>query len=180
MKWTVLTLTGTTTLRQQLTDRANAVIESFTVSIALVFKCTGLPVLECNVNEAEIMDPQQRLLLETVFDSLNAAGQPIEKLRGSSTAVYAGQMCDDWSTMVQQDVNQIPIHTGTGVARSILSNCISYFFDWHGPSMTIDTACSSSLVAVHEAVQILRSGDSKMAVAAGSNLILSPGQYLSS
>lgn len=41
--------------------------------------------------------------------------------------------------------------------------------------MTIDTACSSSLVAVHEAVQQLRSGASTVAVAAGANLILSPG-----
>lgn len=40
--------------------------------------------------------------------------------------------------------------------------------------MTIDTACSSSLVAVHEAVQQLRSGGSKVAIAAGTNLILSP------
>lgn len=40
--------------------------------------------------------------------------------------------------------------------------------------MTIDTACSSSLVAVNLAVQQLRSGESKMAVAAGANLILGP------
>ncbi|KAF2646001.1 equisetin synthetase [Massarina eburnea CBS 473.64] len=131
-----------------------------------------------SANEAEIMDPQQRLLMETVYDSLTAAGIPMEKLRGSDTAVYAGQMCDDWSTMVQKDPDVIPTHTGTGVARSILSNRISYFFDWHGPSMTIDTACSSSLVAVHEAVQVLRSGDSTVAIAAGSNLILSPVQYV--
>ena len=44
--------------------------------------------------------------------------------------------------------------------------------------MTIDTACSSSLVAVHQAVQLLRSGDSRVAVAAGANLILGPGMYI--
>jgi acyl transferase domain-containing protein len=42
--------------------------------------------------------------------------------------------------------------------------------------MTLDTACSSSLVAVHLAVQQLRSGESKMAVAAGANMILSPSK----
>jgi hybrid polyketide synthase/nonribosomal peptide synthetase ACE1 len=42
--------------------------------------------------------------------------------------------------------------------------------------MTIDTACSSSLVAVHQAVQVLRSGESRAAVAAGSNLIFGPSK----
>lgn len=125
--------------------------------------------------EAESIDPQQRLLMETVYDGLCAAGLPMEQLRGSSTAVYIGQMCDDWSQMVQKDIDEIPTYTGTGSARSIMSNRVSYFFDWHGPSMTIDTACSSSLIAVHEAVRVLRSGDSQVAIAAGANLILSPG-----
>lgn len=60
------------------------------------------------------------------------------------------------------------------------ANRISYFFDWHGPSMTVDTACSSSLVAVHQAVQTLLSGESRVAVAAGTSLILSPGMWDSS
>lgn len=44
--------------------------------------------------------------------------------------------------------------------------------------MTIDTACSSSLVAVHQAVQTLRSRTSRMAVAAGVNLILGPEMFV--
>ncbi|CAG8216066.1 unnamed protein product [Penicillium nalgiovense] len=128
--------------------------------------------------ESDAVDPQQRLLLETVYDSLCTAGLPMENLRGSSTAVYIGMMCDDWSTMVASDVETLPTYTATGLARSIVSNRISYVFDWHGPSMTIDTACSSSLVAVHQAVQTLRSGESSLAVAAGTNLILSPTMYV--
>ena len=42
--------------------------------------------------------------------------------------------------------------------------------------MTIDTACSSSLVAMHEAVQYLRSGDGRVAIAAGANLLVGPGE----
>ncbi|KAE8132029.1 hypothetical protein BDV38DRAFT_297328 [Aspergillus pseudotamarii] len=136
------------------------------------------PFFNIQPMESDAIDPQQRLLLETVYDSLCTAGLPMENLRGSSTAVYVGMMCDDWSTMVASDIEALPTYTATGLARSIVSNRISYVFDWHGPSMTIDTACSSSLVAVHQAVQTLRSGESSLAIAAGTNLILGPTMYV--
>ncbi|OJJ97688.1 hypothetical protein ASPACDRAFT_108, partial [Aspergillus aculeatus ATCC 16872] len=129
--------------------------------------------------EADAMDPQQRLLMEAVYDGLCAAGQPMEDLRGSDTAVYVGLMSDDWSTMLTRDWETLPRYTATGLERGIVANRLSYFFGWHGPSMTIDTACSSSLVALDLAVQALRSGKSKVAVAAGTNLILSPAMYIS-
>ena len=127
--------------------------------------------------EAHAVDPQQRLLLETVYESLESAGLTIEGLQGSDTAVYVGLMCEEYSEVLGHDVDSIPTYFATATARSIMSNRISYVFDWHGPCMTIDTACSSSLVAVHQAVQALRNGDSKIAVAAGSNLILGPSKF---
>lgn len=127
-------------------------------------------------SECEAVDPQQRMLMETVYDSLCSSGQTIERLRGSSTGVFVGTMCDDWSGILYKDWETIPQYSATGMSRSIMSNRVSYFFDWHGPSMTLDTACSSSLVAVHLAVQALRNGESEMAVAAGANLLLSPGK----
>lgn len=42
----------------------------------------------------------------------------------------------------------------------------------------MDTACSSSLVALHMAVQTLRSGESRVAVACGSNLLLGPEYFI--
>ncbi|KAF9632941.1 hypothetical protein BFW01_g3804 [Lasiodiplodia theobromae] len=128
--------------------------------------------------EADSIDPQQRLLLESVYESIESAGLKLEDLQGSRTAVYVGVMCDDYAEIVYHDVESIPKYAATGSARSIMSNRISYFFDWHGPSMTIDTACSSSLVAVHQAVQVLRSGESNVAVAAGANLIFGPKMYI--
>ena len=44
--------------------------------------------------------------------------------------------------------------------------------------MTIDTACSSSLIAVHQAVQVLRSGECPVAIAAGTNLIFEPAMFV--
>lgn len=40
--------------------------------------------------------------------------------------------------------------------------------------MTLDTACSSSLVGLHLACQSLRTGESKMAMVCGANLLLAP------
>ncbi|KAI9693988.1 MAG: putative Hybrid PKS-NRPS biosynthetic cluster [Bathelium mastoideum] len=129
--------------------------------------------------EANSIDPQQRLLLETVYEGIEAAGLKMKEMQGSQTAVYVGLMSADYADMLGDDKENMPTYFATGTARSIASNRVSYFFDWHGPSMTIDTACSSSLVAVHQAVQVLRSGDgTDVAVAAGVNLLLSPDQYI--
>ncbi|KAI1172035.1 putative hybrid NRPS/PKS enzyme [Nemania sp. FL0916] len=129
-------------------------------------------------NEADSMDPQQRLLLEVVFEALEAGGHPIEGLRGSDTAVYVGTMGVDYNDTLLRDLNNIPVYFATGTNRAIISNRISYFYDWHGPSMTIDTACSSSLIAVHQAVQTLRTGESRVALACGTQVILGPEVFV--
>lgn len=128
--------------------------------------------------EAKSMDPQQRLLLEVVYESIEAAGLDMEALRGSPTAVYVGLMSVDHNDMLNRDTSDYPPYVAAGNARSIISNRVSHFFDWRGPSMTIDTACSSSLVAVHLAIQSLRSGDSTLAIAAGANLMLGPETFI--
>ena len=80
--------------------------------------------------------------------------------------------------MLLRDLNTIPTYFATGTNRAIISNRVSYFFDWHGPSMTIDTACSSSMIAVHQGVQALRNGDSRVAVACGAQVILGHEMYI--
>ncbi|GKT82135.1 polyketide synthase [Colletotrichum tofieldiae] len=127
--------------------------------------------------EAKAIDPQQRLLMETVYEGLESAGLTIDGLRGSDTAVYFIPLTSSYP-LLNHEMNTAPTYTATGIGRSILSNRISYFFDWHGPSITLDTACSSSLVAVHLAVQSLRSGESRVALACGSNLCLGPENYI--
>ncbi|KAK4500047.1 hypothetical protein PRZ48_008233 [Zasmidium cellare] len=129
-------------------------------------------------NEADSMDPQQRILLETVYEAIEAGGHPLEALKGSDTAVYVGTMGVDYNDTLLRDVNTIPTYFATGTNRAIISNRISYFFDWHGPSMTIDTACSSSLIAVHQGVQALRSGETRVAVACGTQIILGPEVFI--
>jgi hybrid polyketide synthase/nonribosomal peptide synthetase ACE1 len=129
--------------------------------------------------EADSIDPQHRVLLETVYEATESAGITLEELQGSDTAVYVGLMRNDYGVIASRDPNFIPTYLVTGAANSNAAARISYHFDCHGPSMTIDTACSSSLVAVHQAVQALRDGVSRLAIAAGTNLLLDPMPYIS-
>jgi hybrid polyketide synthase/nonribosomal peptide synthetase ACE1 len=129
--------------------------------------------------EANVLDPQIRLLLETVYEALENAGQTIEGLQGSDTAIYVGTMLSEYERLMLRDEDTMEIYHAVGTARAMVSNRVSYFFNWHGPSMTIDTACSSSLVAVHQAIQQLRLGQSRVAIAAGASLILDPQGFIS-
>ncbi|KAF9887504.1 hypothetical protein FE257_010082 [Aspergillus nanangensis] len=128
--------------------------------------------------EADNMDPQQRVLLETVYEMMESAGYTLDQMQGTQTSVYVGSMTADYVEIQSRDPDTISQYTGTGTARSILSNRISYVFDLHGPSVTIDTACSSSLVALHQAVQGLRNGDANCAIVGGVNVILDPVEYM--
>lgn len=116
------------------------------------------------------MDPQQRLLLEVAMDALVDAGQPCDKLTGSSAGVFVGICANDYGyrRLIDSSAN---IFTVVGNCSSITANRLSYFLDLHGPSMAIDTACSSSLAAVHLACQSLKSNDCELAIAAGVNLL---------
>ena len=128
--------------------------------------------------EAENMDPQQRLLLELSYEALDDAGQIKANLAGTKTGVFIGISINEYSQLQFGDPSMITSHSGTGSALSIAANRISYFFDFHGPSMAIDTACSSSLAAVHLACRSLRSGECGMALAGGVNMILSPAHSI--
>lgn len=54
--------------------------------------------------EARAIDPQQRILLELVYEATEAAGLSIEKLKGTKTGVYVGQMCNDHEMLVNTDI----------------------------------------------------------------------------
>ncbi|MFC0071688.1 type I polyketide synthase, partial [Umezawaea endophytica] len=129
--------------------------------------------------EAAAMDPQQRLVLELVWEAIEDAGVVPASLRASRTSVFVGALRDDYAALVhQQGERAITQHTMTGVNRAIIANRVSYHLGLNGPSLTVDTAQSSSLAAVHLACSSLRSGESTLAIAAGVNLNLLPGNVL--
>ncbi|ORW17621.1 beta-ketoacyl synthase [Mycobacterium nebraskense] len=124
--------------------------------------------------ESAQMDPQQRLIQEVAWEALEDAGQVPERLAGSDTGVFVGISTTDYANLRAGQFQLVDAYTGTGNALSIAANRLSYFYDFHGPSMAIDTACSSSLVAVHLACRSLRDGECSLALAGGVNVILSP------
>ena len=128
--------------------------------------------------EADNVDPQQRMTLELTWEALEHARIPASSLRGESVGVYVGTSVMDYSYLAMSDPTVAHPYAITGTASSIVANRVSYFFDFHGPSVAVDTACSSSLVATHQAVQALRSGECDMAIAGGVNALVTPAVTL--
>lgn len=128
--------------------------------------------------EADSMDPQQRKMLEVTWEALEDGGQRPAELAGKNVGVFVGAFTLDYKIVQFSDLGfeTLAAHTATGTMMTMVSNRISYCFDFRGPSMSIDTACSSSHVAVHLACQSLRRGESCMAIAGGVLLHMTP-QY---
>ncbi len=126
--------------------------------------------------EAACLDPQQRVLLEVAWEALEDAGLVPSQLAGSDTGVYIGGfMLDHMANQMSHfNRNQINIHSAVSFTMTMLSNRLSYVFDFRGPSITMDTACSSSLVTLHEACQALWQGECLLALAGGVNIMHRP------
>nr|WP_320166345.1 polyketide synthase [uncultured Methylophaga sp.] len=128
--------------------------------------------------EAIAMDPQQRLFLQAAVSALEDAGYSKRKIEGSDTSVFVGIGNADYPGMMNANNASFDMFKGTGLALSCIANRLSFWLDLHGPSESIDTACSGSLVAVHHAIEALRRGDSKLAIAGGTNIIAGPELFI--
>jgi acyl transferase domain-containing protein len=138
------------------------------------------PFFGIKKEEAAAMDPQSRALLELSYQalengecrpvlpnvssvlSLRTAGIPLDQCSGTNTSVYIGCSSDDYRLLYAKDPERPIRHAATGMARSMLANKISWYYNLLGPSLVIDTACSSSLNALHLACVSLQTGESHM------------------
>lgn len=125
--------------------------------------------------EAELMDPQQRLALEVSWEALEHAGVPPRSLAGSDTAVLMGVNSDDYGKLIMEDLPGIEAWTGIGTSLCGIANRVSHLLDLRGPSVALDAACAASLVAVHQACQLLRAGETSLALAGGVSALIGPG-----
>ena len=135
-------------------------------------------------HEAEIIDPQERLFLTCVHETLEDAGYTKEacsrfKENGmeGNIGVFVGALFEEYQFYGVQEQAQGNMIALNGSLSSI-ANRVSYFFNFHGPSMAVDTLCSSSLTAIHLACQSLQKGDCEMAVAGGVNVTVHPNKYV--
>jgi acyl transferase domain-containing protein/SAM-dependent methyltransferase/acyl carrier protein len=128
--------------------------------------------------EADSMDPQHRMTLELAWEALEDAGWAADRLAGSQTGVFLGLMSNDYGRMTQECAEDVDIYSGTGNDASFLAGRVSYVLGLQGPSLVVSTSCSSSLVATHLAVQSLRRGECRTALAGGVSLMLRPDLFV--
>ncbi|MGK5532483.1 beta-ketoacyl synthase N-terminal-like domain-containing protein, partial [Streptomyces sp. URMC 129] len=128
--------------------------------------------------EAARVDPQQRLMLECAVEALDDAGIDPAGLAGSDTAVFVGVSSRDYGDLQYQHLTSVNAYTNLGLAACNTANRISFALDLRGASAAVDTACSSALTALHQACEALRAGHSRLALAGGVNVLLSPAGFV--
>ncbi|WP_314244963.1 aminotransferase class I/II-fold pyridoxal phosphate-dependent enzyme [Streptomyces kutzneri] len=149
---------------------------------------------------ARAMDPQARLLIDLAREAIQDAGWEADGFDREETSVITALTEGGYrelSTMqirmrqlaggefgarlrhprLLETVRAVDGLNGTSVAGLLLNmgpNTISSVFDLHGESYALDSACSGGLMAVANAVHALRAGRSRIALAGGAQLILTP------
>ncbi|MFG2284530.1 aminotransferase class I/II-fold pyridoxal phosphate-dependent enzyme [Streptomyces sp. NPDC048595] len=149
---------------------------------------------------ARSMDPQHRLLIDLAREAIQDAGWEADGFDREETSVITSLTESGYREIstLQIRMRQLAggefgarptdpgwpetaravdgLH-GTSVAGLLLNmgpNTISSVFDLHGESYALDSACSGGLMAVANAVYALRAGRSRIALAGGAQLILTP------
>lgn len=136
--------------------------------------------------EAERIDPQERLFLECVYETLQDAGYTREQAAGpdappdqmGNVGVFAGVMYQEYQLYGAEAriAGRAPLALNGNPAS--IANRVSYFCNFHGPSMVVDTMCSSSLTAIHLACQSLSKKECRTAIAGGVNVSVHPNKYV--
>ena len=127
--------------------------------------------------EAELMDPQERLFLETAWHTLEDAGYTRYSMGTDKVGVFVGVMYGHYQMLgVEEGLKGNQVAPSSSYAS--IANRVSYYMNFHGPSMALDTMCSSSLTAIHLACDSIRKGESDVALAGGVNVSIHPSKYL--
>ena len=121
---------------------------------------------------ARMMDPQQRLLLETSWRALEDAGIAPDRLRGSSTGIYAGVAASEYRDLMMAGGEGLSY---LGTASSMAVGGVAFQLGLMGPAIPVMLNCAASLVTVQQAVAGLQQGEVDLALVGGVNALFSPG-----
>ncbi|HRL21271.1 MAG TPA: amino acid adenylation domain-containing protein [Alcaligenes sp.] len=130
--------------------------------------------------EAQGLDPQERLFLQCAYAALEDAGYTRETLgrqTGHQVGVYVGVSFEEYK-LFGAEWQAHGHHVGLAGTPGSIANRVSYFCNFHGPSMTLDTMCSASMTALHLACESIWHGQCQAAIAGGVNLNIHPNKYL--
>lgn len=131
-----------------------------------------------SAREAANMDPQQRIMLELSFEALEDAGYLAshDRSTGDNVGCFVGLVLSEY--MDNTNSHGPTAYTSTGTVPAFLCGRVSHAYGWSGPSEMFNTACSSSLVAINRACKAVQSGECRMALAGGANVITGVNNYL--
>lgn len=122
--------------------------------------------------EAEVMDPQQRIALELAWECMERSGHAPGDERDGDVGVFAGMYN---ASYFQKHVSKHPdriarvgeFQAMLGNEKDYIATRIAHKLGLTGPAISIHTGCSTSLVAICQAVESLRAGQCRMALAGG-------------
>ncbi|MBP2000171.1 polyketide synthase PksM [Paenibacillus shirakamiensis] len=146
------------------------------------YDCFDPQFFHITPSEAERLDPQERLFLQTCWETIEDAGYTPSTLttpnkrQRNAVGVFVGVMHKDYALIGLEASKEEPVSLSLNYAP--IANRVSYFCNFHGPSIAVDTVCSSSLTAVHLAIESIQRGECSVALAGGVNLSLHPAKYI--
>ena len=129
------------------------------------------PFFNISPMEAKCMSPQLRQLMMVSYQAIESSGASIDALKSLNTGVYCTSLPGDYKNLLANDTQAgTHAYSFSGNAPSAMSGRLSYYYDFHGPSLTIDTACSSGLSVLHVASMSIKNGDCEAALVGGASL----------
>ncbi|MBN8727812.1 MAG: amino acid adenylation domain-containing protein [Xanthomonadales bacterium] len=128
--------------------------------------------------EADLIDPQQRVFLELAWECLERAGHvpdrheaPVGVFAGMYNASYFQRLVSRRPDLVDR-LGAFQVMLGN--EKDYIATRTAHKLNLTGPAISVHTACSTSLVAICQAMQALRAGHCRMALAGGVAITCPP------
>ncbi|MGH8212699.1 MAG: amino acid adenylation domain-containing protein [Rhodanobacteraceae bacterium] len=128
--------------------------------------------------EAELMDPQQRIFLELCWECFERGGHvpdaqehPVSVFAGMYNATYFRNHVQSHPDLIAK-LGEFQVMLGN--EKDYIATRTAHKLNLTGPAVSVHTACSTSLVAVCQAVEALRRGQCRMALAGGAAVTCPP------